>query len=212
MSRFFATQEAPTRDQEDNAGAFNASASYRMPAIDVGHTVRYYGSGQLHQDGRPECGIVLKVGHKTVSLLVMGQIYKPDVKHASDPRLKQSEEHRASGAWDYTDEWYELRDTLNDFHQRLADLEEGISPKGGEQSEAARKKAVDMGALRARANELGAENVRIRTREWLQQFIGGAESKLKSDQIVAAAKAGDGKNGKQAAPKPASPAPMRDEI
>lgn len=99
---------------------------YVMPDVEAGQDVEYY--DPTLTDSRKVIGFVLKVARtrRSVSVFVpsSGKILEL-VRHRSDPKLNESNDHRENGAWDYSPRHRDLQC----LRERVESLEAALSRK-----------------------------------------------------------------------------------
>lgn len=115
-----------------------------MPTVTTGHVVRWWASG-VKDLGEAKVGNVLKSSHRNCDILLIGGIRMDAVRHCDDPKLDMNKHQRESGAWDFTEEYYESCRKYDDIISRLDALEETLKPGNIKEYQDLRKEAIDLG-------------------------------------------------------------------
>lgn len=87
-----------------------ASLNFQAPQPNIGEVVMWYRNGKKDASP-PSAMIVVKINQnaRTCHLLPMGSgELLHAIRHVTDPRLKESEELRKEGAWDFSEEKYQI--------------------------------------------------------------------------------------------------------
>ncbi len=84
---------------------------FKMPVPQPGQSVMWYANGD--RTGKREVCWVLRVGSRNVELRPASGLTRPGVFHIDDPRIRQSEDIRKDGGWDFTD-----KDKLDDARDK----------------------------------------------------------------------------------------------
>jgi hypothetical protein len=115
--------ETCTHSRVDENHVCKQCEQYIMPAIEAGHDVDYY--EPTMNASRKVIGFVLKVSNSRRSVTVYvpstGKIMQL-VRHLSDPKLNESDDHRENGAWDYSPRHWEVQALA----QRIEVLEKAL--------------------------------------------------------------------------------------
>ena len=114
-----------TIEQEVRALTDAEIANFTMTKPNVGQSVMWYPSGNKSRNG--EMAFVLEAKHRTILIQRASGVCMETVRHVDDPKLKLSEDHRESGAWDFTDDdkqKVEHAKRLTKLEERMAMLEE----------------------------------------------------------------------------------------
>lgn len=178
--------------EDRSVALFNAGRSFRQPNVAVGSFVRFY-NNSIESPGNAICAVVTKVQSSSITVLAFGpggaRNY-PGVKHVSDPRLQMSEDQRASGSWDYSEDFFDrlsfesaLLDEIDDLRSRLGVIEDAakIPRKPSKLAVANKAKAIEFNNLRQQATQLGIEGVRYMNRAALVEAIRLAQEPEKQD-------------------------------
>ena len=75
---------------------------FRMPQPHVGQIVLWYPRGMV-EERQARAAIVTSVRHASIAVWEVGAYGHQGVKHASDPRLRQNNEQRADGCWEFSE-------------------------------------------------------------------------------------------------------------
>jgi hypothetical protein len=103
----------PSQDEIEN---------FKMPPVRVGQPVVWHRYGEV--DGRqPTVAFVLKINARNIDLKLTSGNAIGAVRHVADPKLQLSEEHRANGAWDYTEDYLKSLEEREALEKRVKTLE-----------------------------------------------------------------------------------------
>lgn len=117
-----AVSEKPEVKQPAITDAGDPIEQYQMPKPTIGSAVVFYKYGTKVQSRDPEIGFVLKAHARAIVIRTANGDFKGEVRHLADPKLQLSEEQRENGAWDFTEEYYlirQLRAELEDVKKLL---------------------------------------------------------------------------------------------
>jgi hypothetical protein len=109
-----AVKEAPKM----NETAGDSVAQWKMPPIHVGESVLWYVDGAKNSTP-PVSARVVHVSARSVELVLMDRDrtrYARDVHYIADPRIRENDEIKRYGGWEYSD-----------MHFRMADMERRIT-------------------------------------------------------------------------------------
>lgn len=131
-------------------------AAFKMPQVLPGTAVFWYKNALKSSD--PQIGYVLKCASRSVQLYIprTNQIMYV-CRHVDDPKLRLNSDQREDGAWDFTDEYREIKRFREEIGARLEALEQ--------------KSGDDYQALRSEAIALGVEVKGNPKKDWLKQQI-----------------------------------------
>lgn len=100
------------------------TSEFVMPAISIGSIVLWHPDGDRNM--APSCGRVVHVSNRSVELITDtrdGVRYARDVHHIDDPRIRQNENIKSYGAWEYHPDSIRLMD----LERRVHSLEKLVS-------------------------------------------------------------------------------------
>lgn len=137
-------------EQELDTMLIDKIESFVMPYVSAGVPVKWFPFGV--RDGRDtEIAFVVKASGRNVNLRTAAGGFKSAVRHVDDPKLSLNAAQRESGAWDFTDDWYQSNKNRSDIEKRLAQLNERVGKleielHRAEQDQQHEAKSVSKGA------------------------------------------------------------------
>lgn len=97
--------------------------SYVMPSILQGATISYYDATLAPARRVIAQVIAVARSRRTITVWIPSSTsIRELVRHISDPKLKDSNDHRENGAWDYSEEYVENKRRFDELQQQIADL------------------------------------------------------------------------------------------
>lgn len=100
--------------------------SFVMPLVSSGMPVRWYPFG-VRDSREAEIAFVVKASGRNVNLRTASGQFRSAVRHVDDPKLTLNAAQRESGAWDFTDDWYQESKNKSDIEKRMAQLSDRIA-------------------------------------------------------------------------------------
>lgn len=99
---------------------------FDMPTVTLGETVIYWPGG-VRETGRAEVGDVIGVSPtgRSVNLRLARGESKYGVRHINDPRLKENDEMRAEGSWEFTEQHLlisQMKDDIESLKKAVSEL------------------------------------------------------------------------------------------
>ena len=144
------------------------SLEFDMPVPVLGTTVRWYQSG-LAESRPPGVGTVIRVFHRSLSILLPSGVRMDAVRHINDPKLQLNADQRECGSWDFTEDVYQRAAWEKKIEERLSAIEASDSP--AEEEPVEEKPVAKYHDLRKQAIELGIEFTGNPKAEWLNDQI-----------------------------------------
>jgi len=124
---------------------------FDMPSVSLGETVVYWPGG-VRETGRAEVGDVIGISPtgRSVNLRLARGESKYGVRHINDTRLKENDEMRSEGAWEFTAQHLaietlkvndeETRKTVAELKDALAQIQKTLNSAEQAPFEASNKK------------------------------------------------------------------------
>lgn len=100
--------------------------NFRPPEATVGTQVVWYMHGRKRKVDSL-IGYIIHSGSRTATIYLCNGRRVDAVRHVSDPKLSLSPEQREQGAWDFTDEHYEMKKFRSEVTRKLAELDKQVS-------------------------------------------------------------------------------------
>lgn len=104
--------------------------SYVMPSVNQGAIITYY-DATLAESRKVTAWVdVVSKSKRTLKVFVPARsAYMEMVRHISDPKLKESQDHCENGAWDYSEDTLQNNRRFKEMEARIAELEEAVVSK-----------------------------------------------------------------------------------
>lgn len=99
--------------------------AYKMPQPMLGQVVKFWREGIR---GRaPVIAWVTTVAPRAIGVRTVNGTGSTECRHADDPKLSWENSIRENGCWDFTDDYYENKNKVEEMYGRLNKLEDAVA-------------------------------------------------------------------------------------